>query len=1110
LLFYTTELYPQNCRQPGHCCSVSSRFSLLIDVGHLALNWQSTSVCEYCLAKCKQILTTQEISEKTTAKFAFDLLTLRLGLLRDTCCLEHSRDSLLEVHKQYLVSGHQLLKNGLENGLDGPNVYTGCVILWEICMPLFQRPTRQEKQLRDSLNLILKALDQTGRIGLALLYYLLDRYRHTASDWNFLGVSIETSIAFSFFSLHYQLLCQIHWMQAQCLADVDQIPQALTHLEQLDVISVIQALRYEDTGELRDAILHLRNRLTLRSSLYEIPSRVEDIAGQILEHLASINPKDLSPNNIKQLFRQTSWSGNTNEDKKMAETFSLDVVFKRIGETLAPSTFAKAWEVCKRLEGFEKQTPHPQLTNRRLERSAREQDTLERLLWLSNNAQIWSDLSLIFQQELTNLFTEQSEDLKNAQQRQDILQNLSCSSSTVLDSLSSIYEFDFYYVTNMMLLSFSTVSSKTLLSTRKSAPRKDDGTNTLGSTAKAASHSGSPRGKLTLGKHPLNISPGTRNLQELNVLRALAEVNCLYAESLCVLLRGQHRQCHLGGKMHKLHAPWDHLDTRIDGEPGLGAAESTSFRMEKRLIENEKKLEYWKVYCDWLQVISESAMLVFQRSARISTELRDTQLFQACVVCLWNHCLPAVCAGEHDQLVATFQVSVVTKIPTSSKWHLCACTFIANNLEDLSKQTGDLNFDSGHGIPDKMPLLFTFVHEQHMWWRHCQIIPNTVFQIILDCGDSLGSKALPLDLHCELASVYAHGSIQPWMPKSDLGVLLLHKNRDASPTMKTKTPTSKGQKNVALHGRSPERPKVFMATALMERAFPKDMISHGDIDQPTYAHKPSVPQIRRVTDSDRVVELSLWMKLIRCAIFEQDYNLALQISDSAHMEHELSPTKSSRRDYYMAAFLNLRGLAVFGLFGLLKMQRSNSQHNKRSQSPSKHVTIGHVKPLVPNNEISDLFGDSIESSMFIAAEEALFNAAKFASRAKRYDLLVSCAEAYWKLCKNSELTFFASVVQMLHQCVPLKERCKQILELLVKSIAPDQRAKLNEAIRSESATPAEGDQPEVSDHFDQDLEVVHGYKVYFFDFLSTHRENTTMDYRYSPMASGTSLGQITE
>ncbi|OON21589.1 hypothetical protein X801_02513, partial [Opisthorchis viverrini] len=673
-----------------------------------------------------------------------------------------------------------------------------------------------------------------------------------------------------------------------------------------------------------------------------------------------------------------------------------DVVFKRIGETLAPSTFAKAWEVCKRLEGFEKQTPQHQLTNRRLERSAREQDTLERLLWLSNNAQIWSDLSLIFQQELTNLFTEQSEDLKNAQQRKAFKE-------LITDQCNTYYRCE-------------------------------------------------ARGKSTLGKHPLNISPGTRNLQELNVLRALAEVNCLYAESLCVLLRGQRRQCHLGGKMHKLHAPWDHLDTRIDGEPGLGTAESTSFRMEKRLIENEKKLEYWK------------------RSARISTELRDTQLFQACVVCLWNHCLPAVCAGEHDQLVATFQVSVVTKIPTSSKWHLCACTFIANNLEDLSKQTGDLNFDSGHGIPDKMPLLFTFVHEQHMWWRHCQIIPNTVFQIILDCGDSLGSKALPLDLHCELASVYAHGSIQPWMPKSDLGVLLLHKNRDASPTMKTKTPTSKGQKNVALHGRSPERPKVFMATALMERAFPKDMISHGDIDQPTYAHKPSVPQIRRVTDSDRVVELSLWMKLIRCAIFEQDYNLALQISDSAHMEHELSPTKSSRRDYYMAAFLNLRGLAVFGLFGLLKMLRSNSQRNKRSQSPSKHVTIGHVKPLVPNNEISDLFGDSIESSMFIAAEEALFNAAKFASRAKRYDLLVSCAEAYWKLCKNSELTFFASVVQMLHQCVPLKERCKQILELLVKSIAPDQRAKLNEAIRSESATPAEGDQPEVSDHFDQDLE----------------------------------------
>ncbi|GAA51949.1 TPR repeat-containing protein C10orf93 [Clonorchis sinensis] len=1112
------------------------RFSLLIDMGHLALNWQATSVCEYCLAKCKQILTTKGISDETAAKFAFDLLTLRLGLLRETCRLEHNRESLLEVHKQYLVSGHQLLRNGLENGLDGPNVYTGCVVLWDICIPLFQRPTRQEKQLRDSLNLILKALDQTG-------------------------------------SLHYQLLCQTHWMQAQCLADVDQIPQALTHLE--------QALRYEDTGELRDAILHLRNRLTLRSSLYEIPSKAEDIAGQVLEHLASINPKDLPPNNIKQLFNQTSWSGTASDDKKLAETFSLDVIFKRIGETLAPSTFAKAWEVCMRLEGFGKQNPQHQLTNRRVKRSERGQDTLEQLLWLANNAQIWSDLSLILQQELTNLLAEQPEGFKNAQQRvllwRDLVTTARRFRMWAVSLLASRYclLYDQCEVPTGAISSLqtaNTLSSKNLLSTRKNAPGTDDGTSTLGSTAKA--HLGSPRRK-TLGKHPLNIQPGTRNLQELNVLRALAEVNCLYAESLCVLLRGQRPQCHLGGKMHKLHAPLDHLATRIDGQPGLGTAESVSLRVEKQLIEGEKKVEYWKTYCDWLQIVSESAMLAFQRSARISTELRDTQHFQACVVCLWNHCLPAVCAGEHDQLVATFQ-------------------------------------------------------------------------IILDCGDTLGSKALPLDLHCELASVYAHGSMQPWMPKSDLGLLLLPKNRDTSPTLKTKTPTSKGYKNIASHGKSPERSKVFTlppegrrpvqtasdwlikvaklvkhaeddaennrnrqllaaqhdtgemvsqntrfyltytwmvtrqmllsaptykhsfpgdmfhrsnplaektdisaqdisassarstisidsctgsaitgamlavhaiwltnrskmlgawtpmirnllnthpvtvnaseaqqappslpqfrdaslheATALMERAFHKDVTSHGDIDNPTHAHKPSAPQIRRVTNSDRVVELSLWMKLIRCAIFEQDYNLALQLSDSAHMEHELSRTTSSQCDYHMAAFLNLRGLAVFGLFGLLKMQRSNSQHNKKNQSPSKLVTVGHVKPLMPNFEISDLFGDSIESSMFVAAEEALFNAVKFASRAKRYDLLVSCAEAYWKLCKTPDLTFFASVVQLLHQCVPLKERCKQILDLLVKSIDSDQRAKLNEAIRSESTTPTEGDQPELSDHFEQDLE----------------------------------------
>ncbi|TPP66300.1 hypothetical protein FGIG_01736, partial [Fasciola gigantica] len=98
---------------------------------------------------------------------------------------------------------------------------------------------------------------------------------------------------------------------------------------------------------------------------------------------------------------------------------------------------------------------------------------------------------------------------------------------------------------------------------------------------------------------------------------------------------------------------------------------------------------------EWLDQVSSASLEAFQRSLLYACRLRDTNLLKTGTICVWTHCLPVICNGNHTLLVPTFQ-------------------------------------------------------------------------IIVDCANKFGSTGLPVEIYTEVATVLAHGLIQPHLPRCEI------------------------------------------------------------------------------------------------------------------------------------------------------------------------------------------------------------------------------------------------------------------------------------------------------------------------------------------------------
>ncbi|KAF7241723.1 hypothetical protein EG68_09885 [Paragonimus skrjabini miyazakii] len=344
----------------------SVTLQLLLDLGHLALSRQVFGICDACVRVCEQIFSQESITNRESTEFQLEMLALRLKSVRDSFPFQRKPEKFIAIHRQAMLQCQKRLERGLKQKLNSEAVHIGCVTLWHLCLPLFQRPVRRNQSVRKSLQLIVNCLEEIR-------------------------------------SLHYRMRCEAHWMLAQCLADAEQIPQALAQLE--------KAFEFDDTGEFGEGMIHLYNRLQLRANLYEVPTRSEDAARQILEHMLSINPSDCSARNLSHLFKTSFHLETGNDQNEKLGEIPVRGILNKAGEILAPGVFQHALELENRLHNntFDTNLNLKNTMHKRSELTETPKQykfTLSEVQNLAERAQIWASLMDLMESDLVKQMME--------------------------------------------------------------------------------------------------------------------------------------------------------------------------------------------------------------------------------------------------------------------------------------------------------------------------------------------------------------------------------------------------------------------------------------------------------------------------------------------------------------------------------------------------------------------------------------------------------------------------------------------------------------------------------------------------------------------------------
>ncbi|CAH8549249.1 unnamed protein product [Dicrocoelium dendriticum] len=614
----------------------TARLEMLLDLGQYASSFSIADLPDSCVSLCEQMLAQGNVSYRLSYEFQLDMLTLRVNAIKESHPVQYNRSEYIEVHRKFAQICYQRLCEAMKNGVSNEAAHVGCVTLWNLCLPLMNKPKQSDGILLKSLQLISDTLDKSK-------------------------------------SLHYRLHCQTHWVLAQCLAEVERTPQALMHLE--------KSLKYDERSEFTEGIVHLYNRLQLRANLYGTQTRAEDTVGQILEHLRCVELSDFRASKFHQLFQLAFGAGAVKLSEITSAQDCVRSILIKAGELLAPNRFSHAVEMERSLvASISDTTPRQGGSGRKtnqddlLSKIILNQESVHRL---ASRADTWKELAAMFvhpppQPERANGEVDVGynvkervllwKDLADAARRFQLWDvcRLSCRFGL------EYHQEDRWSAVFAKMERGKSVKTKESLGAPKAVSKEEtQATNTpeipfslhsvITKLRASVTETTSSYADIAQAlRENLTASPTLTNL-ELTVLRALVEINCLYAEALCVLLREQPVRTHLGRSAEQIIH--DLLKSRNIESLRNNIASEDEDEANKRQLEPDHSsiTKHLRIYSDWLYQISETALENFRRSVQSATKLKDVGLLRACVVCLWNHSLPAVYSSDHRQLVTTFQ-----------------------------------------------------------------------------------------------------------------------------------------------------------------------------------------------------------------------------------------------------------------------------------------------------------------------------------------------------------------------------------------------------------------------------------------------------------------------
>ncbi|VDP86383.1 unnamed protein product [Echinostoma caproni] len=193
-------------------------------------------------------------------------------------------------------------------------------------------------------------------------------------------------------------------------------------------------------------------------------------------------------------------------------------------------------------------------------------------------------------------------------------------------------------------------------------------------------------------------------------------------------------------------------------------------------------------------------MDAFQKSLIYASRLRDSALLTTNSICIWTHCLPAICSADHTLLVPTFQT-------------------------------------------------------------------------IVDCANKIGPNALPVETYAEVATVLAHGLIQPYLPKFD--ILQLYNSDSQKGTIDAEKSINRKTVKSPKTARKSAKPTVFTVTPeaqtvlkqandiiasaakIVEQA---ECVTDMEVSSPEYVVQRAMPQLISLKTRSRLIRTWLTIR----------------------------------------------------------------------------------------------------------------------------------------------------------------------------------------------------------------------------------------------------------
>lgn len=210
-----------------------TRNELLLEALAIALQHRLPELAQKCLDSMNKPFT--DVNFEFRVKFAeADLILKKLGGQE-----ESYKKSILDVRVKSIMQCQDALVTSMKD-CDSLTVQTGCITLWNLCLPMLQHNLR--KLIIEPLKLIVTALEEIQ-------------------------------------SMLVLLRCQVHIELAKCYQDQQKLIEALENFN--------KALVLDPNDKYKKTILYHIKCIDLKTNLYKRPDTIEEKAGFLLEQAKS-------------------------------------------------------------------------------------------------------------------------------------------------------------------------------------------------------------------------------------------------------------------------------------------------------------------------------------------------------------------------------------------------------------------------------------------------------------------------------------------------------------------------------------------------------------------------------------------------------------------------------------------------------------------------------------------------------------------------------------------------------------------------------------------------------------------------------------------------------